>query len=148
MIGRMMFSFGAAFFALLVRAEVVDIDNAEMARLVAAGVPVIDIRTASEWQETGIVPGSRLLTLFDEQGRADPAAWLKQVQQVARPDQALIIICRSGNRTRVASQFLSGQSGYRRVYNVKSGLRAWASEGRPLTPAAATMAACPVGANC
>ena len=34
---------------------------------------VIDIRTQPEWEETGIVPGSKLLTYFDERGRADPA---------------------------------------------------------------------------
>lgn len=66
----------AAFTA---RAEVVDIDSAELAKLAAAGVPVIDIRTSPEWVETGIVPGSHLLTFFDERGRADPAAWLDRV---------------------------------------------------------------------
>jgi rhodanese-related sulfurtransferase len=148
MVRRMMFSFAALFFALLVRAEVIDIDNAETARLLTAGVPVIDIRTVREWQESGILPGSHLLTLVDEQGRADPAAWLKQVQRVARPNQPLIVICRSGNRTRLASQILSEQAGYRTVYNVKNGILAWASEGRRLTPAASAMAACPSGMNC
>ena len=63
----------AAGFA---QAEIVDVDNAELARLIAAGVPVIDIRTAGEWDETGIVPGSHPLTYFDDKGNADPAAWL------------------------------------------------------------------------
>ena len=57
----------AAFGA---RADVVDIDNAELAKLAASGVPVIDIRTRPEWEETGIVPGSHLLTFFDERGNA------------------------------------------------------------------------------
>lgn len=30
------------------RAEVIDIDNAELARLAASGVPVVDIRTSGE----------------------------------------------------------------------------------------------------
>ena len=145
---RAAFLFVALFPALSVCAAVVDIDNAEMARLVAAGVPIVDIRTEGEWKETGIVPGSRLLTFFDERGRADPAAWLQQVQGVATPDQPVIVICRSGNRTKAASQFLSEQAGYRTGYNVREGIRAWAREGRPLAPVASAVARCPGGANC
>lgn len=137
-----------ALVALPARAEVIDIDNAELARLAAAGVPVIDIRTAGEWQETGIVPGSRLITLFDERGRADAPAWLEQVKGVAQPGQPVIVICRSGNRTRAASQLLSQQAGYKTVYNVKAGIRAWAGEKRPLVPASGAVASCPAGARC
>lgn len=137
----------AALFALSARAEVVDIDNAELARLAAAGVPVIDIRTAGEWKETGIVAGSRLITLFDERGSADAPAWVDKVKGVARPEQPVVLICRSGNRTRAATQLLT-QNGYTKIYNVKDGIRAWAKEGRPLTPAATAIATCPGNAPC
>ncbi|MBI2308033.1 MAG: rhodanese-like domain-containing protein [Rhodocyclales bacterium] len=138
---------GAALVSLAARAEVIDIDNAELARLAAAGVPVIDIRTEGEWKESGIVAGSKLITLFDEKGRADPA-WLERVKGVAQPDQPVIVICRSGNRTRAASQLLSQQAGYRTVYNVKAGIRAWAGENRPLVPATTALATCPAGTRC
>jgi rhodanese-related sulfurtransferase len=147
MIRKLIF-FLAACFSLLVRAEVVEVDNAQLARLLAAGVPIIDIRTESEWKESGIVPGSKLLTYFDERGRADPPAWLQKVQGVAKPGQPVIVICRSGNRTRAASQFLSEQAGYQMVYNVKGGIRAWEKEGRPLTPATSAMVNCPAGTAC
>ncbi|MBL8407844.1 MAG: rhodanese-like domain-containing protein [Candidatus Accumulibacter sp.] len=147
MVRKFCLSFFAVCFSFLVRAEVVDIDNAELARLLAAGVPLIDIRTAGEWQETGVVAGSKLLTYFDERGGSNPPVWLQKVQEVARPDQPLIVICRSGNRTRAASQFLSEQAGYRTVYTVKGGIRAWEKEGRSLTPATSTVAACAAGAG-
>ena len=111
------------------------------------GVPVIDIRTEGEWKESGVVPGSKLITLFDEKGRPDPA-WLEKVKGVAKPDQPVIIICRSGNRTKVGSQMLVQQGGYQKVYNVKDGIRSWAKEGRTMAPAATTVAACPAGARC
>lgn len=130
------------------RAEVVDIDSGELARLTAAGVPVIDIRTEREWKETGVMPGSRLITLFDEQGRADAPAWLEQVKRAAPSGQPVVVICRSGNRTKAASRLLSEQGGYATVYNVKHGIRAWAGEKRPLAPAAEALAACPAGARC
>jgi len=129
----------AAFAA---RAEIIDIDNAELAKLAASGVPVIDIRTAPEWQATGIVPGSHLLTFFDERGKADPAAWLEKAKAIARPGDPLIVICRSGNRTREVSRFLSQQAGYAKVYNVRNGIQAWAGEGRPIASAAPALASC------
>ena len=52
------------------QAAIIDIDNVELGKLMAKGVPVIDIRTSPEWQQTGIIPGSHLLTFFDEQGQA------------------------------------------------------------------------------
>ena len=135
----------AAFTA---RAEVVNIDSAELAKLAAAGVPVIDIRTSPEWVETGIVPGSHLLTFFDERGRADPAAWLDRVRAIAKPGEPLIVICRTGNRTQPVSQFLSRHAGYPRVYNVKDGIVAWIKERRPTVSAAPALAACRAARTC
>lgn len=123
-------------------AEIIHIDNAELARLQAQGVTVVDIRTAPEWQQTGIIPGSRMLTFFDERGRADPPAWLAQLKRVVTVEQPVILICRSGNRTRAVADFLAGQAGYRTVYNVRDGIRAWSREGRHLTPAAPALAKC------
>ena len=139
------FVVGAAFAA---RADVVDIDNAQLAKLAASGVPVIDIRTRPEWEESGIVPGSHLLTFFDERGQADPADWLKQAKAIAKPADPLIVICRSGNRTKALSQFLTQQAGYAKVYNVKNGIRDWAKEGRPMVSAAPILAACRAARTC
>lgn len=132
----------------LARAEVIDIDNAELARLLAAGTPIIDIRTAPEWEQTGVLPGSRLLTFFDERGRYDAAAWLEKARTVARPEQAVVVICRSGNRTKAVSQFLSRQAGYAKVYNVRDGINAWRKAGLPTQPAAAILAACRAEHSC
>jgi len=144
---RFLFACCILISAYSARAEIIDIDNAQLASLSSSGVPVIDIRTAPEWEETGIVPGSHLLTLFDERGNADPAAWLEKVKAIAKPGDPVIVICRSGNRTRAASQFLSKQ-GYTKVYNVKQGIRAWASEKRPLASAAPALASCRKARTC
>jgi rhodanese-related sulfurtransferase len=149
MMSRWVFlSLVAWVFSLPVHAEVAAVDSAQLARLLAAGVPIIDIRTEGEWRESGVVPGSKLLTFFDERGRSDPPAWLQKVQEVAKPGQPVIVICRSGNRTRAASQFLSEQAGYQKVYHVQGGILAWEKEGRPLTPLTSAMAKCPAGTSC
>jgi rhodanese-related sulfurtransferase len=126
---------GACLTGLSAVAEVVNIDSAELARLAASGVTVIDIRTEPEWRETGVVAGSKLLTFFDEKGRADPPAWLAKVKALAQPDQPVVLICRSGNRTRAASQFLFQQAGYKTVYNVTGGTLQWRKDGRELVTA-------------
>lgn len=136
------------FSAFAVHAEIVDIDNAMLAKLSASGVPVIDIRTRPEWEQTGIVPGSHLLTFFDEHGKADPAAWLEKAKAIAKPGDPVIVICRTGNRTKVLSQFLTQRVGYAKVYNVKNGIVAWAKDGRPVSPAAPALAACRAAKTC
>ena len=136
------------FLAVFARAEVVNVDSAELARLVKAGVPVIDIRTKPEWDETGIVPGSHLLTFFDEKGDADPAAWLARARGIAPPGTPVVLICRSGNRTEQAARFLSQKAGYAKVYNAKDGIREWIKQGRQVVSAAPAFANCRAAKTC
>ena len=136
------------FFALMAQAEVVNIDNAELVRLAAKGVPVIDIRTEGEWKNTGVIAGSKLLTFFDERGQANPGPWLERARRIAAPDQPVILVCRSGNRTRAASQYLSEQAGYKTVYNLSKGMNAWLGDARRTIQPEAAMAVCALGAAC
>ena len=121
-----------SFSAFVARAETVTIDNATLARLAASGVAVIDVRTEKEWKETGVIPGSRLITYFDANGNSNPAQWLERVKAVSAPGQLVALVCRSGRRSAAATQFLAGQAGYKTVYNVGQGLNGWVAEGRPL----------------
>lgn len=43
-------------------AEIININDAELVRLQASGVPVIDVRTADEWRETGVIKGAPIAT--------------------------------------------------------------------------------------
>ena len=131
--------FGAA------QAEIVNVGNAELERLLAQGVPVVDIRTEPEWRATGVLAGSRALTFFDAQGRADPDAWLKRAEAFAPSGQAIVLICRSGSRSRSAAEYLERQGRYAKVYNVTRGVQGWAGEGRPFV---APSAACLAGGRC
>lgn len=119
--------------ATLAQAEVVNISNGELAELLKQGVPLVDLRTAGEWHQTGVVKGSQMITLFDEQGRADAPEWTRQLDKVAAPDKPVILICRTGNRTNAAAQYLSNKVGRKgAVYNVKAGITAWVREGQPV----------------
>ena len=116
--------------AVASQAAVINIDNAELTRLAASGVAVIDIRTEPEWKATGVIAGSKLLTFVDEKGRIDSIGWLEKIKSVAKPEQPIILICRSGNRSVAATRFLSQQAGYKTVYNATGGMNSWLREGR------------------
>jgi rhodanese-related sulfurtransferase len=133
------------FSSTSLQAEVLGIDNVELERLAASGVRVIDVRTEAEWKSTGVVPGSVLLTFFDEAGRSDPPQWLERVKQYAAPGQPVILICRSGSRSAKAASFLSAQSGYKTVYNVSKGMIGWTGEGRATVPPPAPSVCAPGG---
>ena len=122
--------------ALMAHAEVVNIDNAELARLSASGVPVVDVRTEGEWKESGVLAGSKLITFFDEAGRSNPPQWLEKLKSVTKPEQPVIVVCRSGRRSLAVAQYLSDQAGYKTVYNVSKGMSSWLGEGRSVVPPA------------
>jgi len=90
-------------------------------------ITLIDIRTQGEWQETGLVAGAIPITFFDEQGQYDARAFLASLQEHVSRDEPFAIICRTGNRTRAISAFLSDQ-GYQ-VVNLRGGIYGLMAEG-------------------
>ena len=134
MIKRMLTLVVLGLSALMAHAEIVNIDNAELVRLSSRGMPVVDVRTEGEWKESGVLAGSKLITFFDEAGRSNPPQWLEKLKSVAKPEQPVIVVCRSGRRSLAVAQYLSDQAGYKTVYNVSKGMNSWLGEGRPVVP--------------
>ena len=111
---------------LAIRAEVVDITIEQLQTLmVSEDVTIIDVRTPREWQQTGIVTGSIPIMFFDEKRRPHAEQWLQQVSIYTTPEQELVLICRTGNRSKIIANYLVKQQGYTRVYNVKDGIKHW-----------------------
>ena len=106
-----------------------NIDNAGLQRLLDQGVTLIDIRQADEWKKTGLVPGSNALTFFRGNGGINPE-FLPNLVQLADPNTPVALISDTGNRTKAASRTLADQLGYKKVYNVKEGIKQWIAEGR------------------
>lgn len=132
----------ALFLTLSARAEIIDIDSAELQDLIDSGVPLIDVRTASEWRETGVIEGSHLLTFFDERGRYDAAAWLAELERIAGPDQPVALICATGGRTTAISFFLDQQVGYEKVYHAAEGVIGWLKQDRAVASVSESEADC------
>lgn len=115
--------------SVVAHAEIVNIDNDELLRLQAKGVPVIDVRTPDEWRDTGVIKGAKLMT-FSVNGAFDKAAWLKQEQQLVKPGEPVVLICRSGRRSKAVADYLESQSAKGKIYNANGGMEGWKAEGR------------------
>ena len=115
----------------IVQPPYINIDNAELKKLLSQGVKIYDIRRAEEWKQTGVVAGSQRLTLFDARGGQNKEFMPTFTQQVSK-DEPVILICRTGNRTKAAAQYFGKQLGYTQVYNVKDGITKWISDGNPV----------------
>ena len=110
-------------------AEVRNIDNNGLRALQAKGTPMIDVRTPQEWFNTGIIPGSMLLTFFDEQGNYDIERWLNVLGDHIDYMQPFVLICDVGVRTEAISRVLSNQLKIPVVYNLKDGIQTWIQDG-------------------
>jgi rhodanese-related sulfurtransferase len=118
-----------------VMAEMKDIDNNTLQTLLKEKIAIIDIRTPEEWKETGIIEGSHLLTFFDKNGRYNVEKWVKDLEQIVKKDQPVILICRTGNRTVPVRDLLDKKIGYQMVYNVKKGIKDWIKAAKPIVKA-------------
>ena len=109
-----------------------DLGNGDLREMLAAGAKIIDIRRPEEWKKTGVVEGSKLLTFFtDRNGTVNPK-FVPEFTAFAKPDEPVILICRTGNRTRVVSHLISERLGYEKIHNVTDGITRWIKDGHPV----------------
>ena len=111
------------------KAEVIEIGNKALASLIEKQVPIIDIRRQEEWDQTGIIEGSILMTFFDKDGKAKVNTWLQDLDLVANKNEPFILICRTGRRTGLVANFLSKKLKYAKVFDVTDGITEWIKKG-------------------
>ncbi|HEY4451144.1 MAG TPA: rhodanese-like domain-containing protein [Solirubrobacteraceae bacterium] len=110
------------------QADTIELDPAGVEQRLRDGdVQVIDVRESSE-REAGYIEGSRHIEL---------ARLSEQASAVAR-EQPVVFYCRVGARSQMAAQAFRA-AGYE-AYSMLGGLRRWAQEDRPLSPAGGTVA--------
>jgi len=114
--------FGSALFADVTNIEATPqfIQNTKL--------KIIDIRTLGEWKETGIVKDSYTITFFDERGNYDTEGFLKALNSIVNQGEKFALICRTGSRTGMISNFLGRKLNYN-VVNLKGGLMKLLREG-------------------
>ena len=106
-------------------AEIVEVNNDKIDKLIKVGVPLVDIRTEREWHETGVIDQSNLLTFFDKYGNSKVEEWITKFEKIAGRKDPVIIICRSGRRSRVVANYLVQKENYLTVYHATNGIKSW-----------------------
>lgn len=123
--------FSLLFSSLFAHAQLLEMTNQKLQENIAKGIQVIDIRTAGEWDSTGVVPSSHKITFFDERGNYDLNEWMSKFQKVVKnKQQPFVLICRSANRTATVGKFLSENLKYENVYHLKGGIKSWMADKR------------------
>ena len=105
-------------------AEVIDVDNQEMIKLSNDNIPIVDVRRSSEWDQTGVIPNSILLTFFDEEGNYNFDKWFEKLQLEISVTDPIILICRSGKRSKVVANMIDEKFNTI-IYNAQSGINSW-----------------------
>lgn len=104
-------------------AEFKAIDAQTLIKMQKQGIPVIDIRTPSEWKERGIIPNAHKIMFFTPNGGADvPNFMFKLGHIVKNKNQPFIIYCAHANRTKILGKWLSDKLGFKKVYELKGGI--------------------------
>jgi rhodanese-related sulfurtransferase len=100
-----------------------DVGNLEATRLInASNAVLVDVRETKEY-EGGRLPNAVHIPLSQLAGRGDELA-----RFAGRP---IIAYCMSGNRSRMANAVLA-RLGFKDVYNLHGGYRAWKDAGLPV----------------
>jgi rhodanese-related sulfurtransferase len=93
----------------------------EAYRLHAAGAArLVDVRTRQEWELVGHVAGAPLVEWRGYRQQRPNPLFLDELAAVARRDEAVLFLCRSGVRSHHAAD-LAARAGFRHAYNVLEG---------------------------
>jgi rhodanese-related sulfurtransferase len=105
-------------------ADIIIVDNLQVQKLSKSGISIIDIRTKEEWDKTGVIPQSILLTFFDSNGNYDFKKWYADLKKTTPNYKSIIIICRSGRRSGLVANMIN-QKYNSMVYDANNGMNSW-----------------------
>ena len=114
-----------------------DLNHSESLDLYNNGTLIIDVRNTSEWKETGIIPGVKLVQMLTP-NMTLRNNFIDDLIAVIGDDKSIEvgIICRSGNRSAATVAMLK-EKGYKNIYNIAEGMvgktetSGWVSRGYP-----------------
>ena len=109
-------------------ADIVDVNNEQIKELLKNNIPIVDIRRSSEWDQTGVVPKSILLTFFDKEGNYNYDEWYEKLRLEIVEGKPIILICRTGRRTAIIAKMMEIKKFDNIIYNAKSGITSWINE--------------------
>jgi len=84
-------------------------------------LPIVDVRTPGEWKETGLLKGAIPIMFFNEQGKYNINAFLKELNEKVDTTKPFAIICHTGSRTSMIAPWMSKELHYK-VVNLQGGM--------------------------
>jgi len=108
-----------------------NLQNDQLQEMLTDNVPIYDVRRVDEWRKTGIIEGSQLLTFIDSSGAINPEFINKSTAAIGKDDN-VILICRTGSRTKSLARYLTKEFGYTNIFNVEDGITRWIRDKRPV----------------
>ena len=106
-----------------------EIEVSKISKLILEEAVIIDIRRKEEWEQTGIISGSMLSTFFEKDGTSNIKSFLSELREQVLPDQTILLICRTGRRTKIATEFIISNTEFKKVFSVRGGITEWKSQG-------------------
>ncbi|VAW55090.1 hypothetical protein MNBD_GAMMA05-250 [hydrothermal vent metagenome] len=123
---------GSAIMLIFKEPPYTNIENDQLQVMLNKNIPIYDIRRPEEWQQTGVIEGSHLLTFIDTRGQIKPDFINRFTTEVDK-DEPVILICRTGSRTSKLAHHLMTELGYTNIFNVDDGIKQWLREKRQVT---------------
>src|SRR5687767_8543370 len=96
----------------------------------SAGAILVDIRSDSQREADGVVPGAVFIPRNVLEWRCDPAS-LHRDQRVCDPERRLIVMCDEGYQSSLAAANLR-RLGLKRATDLAGGFQAWRTAGLPV----------------
>ena len=86
----------------------------------AGAARIVDVRTEAEWLYVGHIPGSQRVEWRRYKAPETNPDFMRELAEVAGPDEPLLLLCRSAQRSHQAA-VLATAHGYTRCYNILEG---------------------------
>lgn len=99
----------------------IDASKANILKLHKQHIPIVDIRTPSEWESTGTIPFAKKIMFFTPRGNINQNFLYQLKQNGITKNSKFAVICRTGHRSKIASKILE-ENGYKNVINLKNGM--------------------------
>lgn len=100
---------------------------------VSEEVTIVDIRTISEYKETGVLDNSVLIPFFNERGQYDVQSFVKTLRHKVDIKKEFAVICRTGSRTKMVAKFLSDYLKLK-VVDIQGGIMSIRGTSKKLVP--------------
>lgn len=98
-----------------------DVSPTDAWALAQAGQAVlVDVRTPEELRWVGRVPGALAIPWLIDNGQRPNPDFVTQLGQAARPEQQVLLLCRSGVRSEAAARAAT-HAGFRSVWSISNG---------------------------